>query len=88
MATPLPKPTPEDVSMDLVISLIDRLPADEQKQVRNKLNAKAWAEKWDALTNEIREQNKSLPPLTEEEIFAEWKAIKSELRAERAQSNH
>ena len=84
----IPKPIPENISLDLVISLVERLPSEEQKLLRYKLNAKAWAEKWDELANEIREQNKSLPPLTEEEIFAEWKTIKNEIRAESAQNNH
>jgi hypothetical protein len=77
----------EQGTLDQVLKLVDTLSLEEQRQLRLKLNAKAWGEKWDTLVSEIREQNKALPPLSEEEIFAECKAIKNDIRAECAQGN-
>lgn len=77
----------EQTTLIKIFQLVDTLSPDAQKQLRHKLNAKAFGEKWNSVVREIREQNKDLPPLTDEQIFDECKAIKNEIRTERAEGN-
>jgi len=77
----------EQATLEQVLKLVDMLPLEEQKQLRLKLNAKAWGEKWDQLVHDVAEDNKDLPPISEEEIYAEFTEHRRELRAKRAQSS-
>lgn len=77
----------EKISFDQVFKLIDKLPPVQQKKLRDKLTAKVWGEEWDQLVADVAEDNKGLPPLSEEEIYAEFAKHRSEQRMKRAQSN-
>jgi len=77
----------EQATLEQVLKLVDTLSLEEQKQLRLKLNAKAWGEKWDQLVQDVAEDNKDKPPISEEEIYAEFKEHRREQRAKRAQSS-
>ena len=82
------QPKPERMSFDKVLRLVAELSLAEQEQLRLQLNNKSWGERWDALVQKVREQNREFPPVTDAEVVAEMKAIRKELWNERAQSNH
>lgn len=78
---------PEDkVSVDQVLKLVNKLSFEERQELYRKLDLKSWGERWRALCAKVDEQNKNLPSLTEDEMVAEMKAIREDLKAERAQS--
>ena len=80
---------PEDnVTLDQVLKLVNQLPADEQEKLRAKLNSKSKAERWQALFTKVESQSKELPLLSDQEILADCKAIREELKAERAQGGN
>ncbi len=81
------QPKPRKASLDQVLSLVEQLSSEDRESLRLKLSTKSWGERWDALVKKVREQSKGLPPLSEEEIVAEMKAIRREVWAERAQDN-
>lgn len=85
MAQPQPE---ERITLDQVLKLVDKLSPEEQEQLRKRLSSKTWGQEWRALCKEIDEQNKDQDALTEEEIVAEVKTIRKELKAERAQSGN
>jgi len=76
----------DKVTLDEVLKLVHRLPAEEQEQLRSKLNSKSKAERWQALFHKVHNQSKVLPPLSDQEILSDVKAIRAELKAERASS--
>jgi Tfp pilus assembly pilus retraction ATPase PilT len=78
---------PDDkVTVDQVLKLVDQLSTDEQEQVRKKLSNRSWGPRFQQLCDkvEVTRVAKGLPRLTEEEIMAEVKAVRDELKAERA----
>jgi hypothetical protein len=77
----------EKVTVDQVLKLVDQLSPEEQGKLRRKLD-ESWSAEWRALSKEVDEQNKGKTPLTEEEIVAEMKAVRRELKAESAQSGN
>src|SRR6185369_776591 len=62
---------PDKVSLDQVLRLVEQLPAEEQEQLRLKLNGKAWGEEWDRLSQKIQDKFRAdaVPIPTEEEIM-------------------
>ncbi|HEY9784165.1 MAG TPA: hypothetical protein V6D17_02100 [Candidatus Obscuribacterales bacterium] len=85
MAQPLPE---ERITLDQVLRLVDKLTPEERIALRKKLSDKTWGQEWRALCKEVDKQNKGQPELFEEEIVAEVKAIREELKAERAQGGN
>lgn len=77
---------PKKMSLDQVLRLVEQLPADEQEQLRLKLNGKAWGEEWDRLAQKIQDkfQLDGVPIPTEAEVMAEVKAVRNQRKAERA----
>jgi hypothetical protein len=82
------QPIPDRASLDQILKLVNQLPVDEREQLRLKLNTKSWAERWDALVIKVRDRNKDLPPLTDDEIVSEMKSIRKDVWAERAKSSN
>ena len=83
-------PNPERASLDQVLKLVDQLSPNELAQLRQKIDSKSCSAEWQQLQDEV-EQNriaKELPPLSEEEIYAEFTEHRREQRAKRAQSSH
>jgi hypothetical protein len=83
-------PNPNRASLDQVLKLVDQLSPNELAQLRQKIDSKSWSSEWQQLQDEI-EQNriaKGLPPLSEEEIYAEFTEHRREQREKRAQSSH
>jgi hypothetical protein len=76
----------EKVTVDQVLKLVDQLSPEEQGKLRHKL-AESWSMEWRALLKEVDEQNKGTPPLSEEEIMAEVKDVREEMKAERARQS-
>ncbi len=60
-----------------MLRLVEQLPPEQQSELRRKLNG-SWQQRWDKVTSDIREHAKQFPPLTEEEIAAEVKAVREE----------
>ncbi|MBX9721836.1 MAG: hypothetical protein K2X81_10615 [Candidatus Obscuribacterales bacterium] len=85
MAQPLPE---EQITLDQVLKLVDKLTPEEQVVLRKKMSDKTWGQEWRALCKEIDEQNKDKPALSEDEIVAEVKTIRNEIKAERAESGN
>jgi len=76
------------LSVEQVLELVEWLSPDEQERVRAKLNSKSKAERWEALCRKVQSQGEALPPITEADILSDMKEIRTELKAERAQSSH
>lgn len=74
------------VSVEQVLKLVEQLSPTEKGELRNKLDA-SWSERWDALAKRVQDRNQGLPPLTEEEIYAEFTEHRREQRVKRAQSS-
>ena len=73
---------PEDKSsLNQVLKLVNNLSPDDQEQLRQDLNNRTWGQRWDVLVQKVQEQSKGLPPLNDEEIVAEMKAIRKEVLA-------
>lgn len=70
----------EKVTVDQVLKLVNQLSPEEQGTLRHKLDD-SWSADWRALIKEVDEQNKDTPPLSEEEIVAEMKAVRRELNS-------
>ena len=77
----------EQSTLNQVLKLVDSLSSDEQEQLRQDLSNRTWGQRWDALVKKVQEQSRNLPPVTDEEIVAEMKAIRREVLAGRAQSS-
>ena len=85
MAMPERKMTPYDQTS----MLIDQLSIDELDRIRKKIDSKSMSSEWLDLQEEL-EQNriaKALPPLSEEEIYAEFTQHRRERRQKRAQGS-
>lgn len=70
----------EKVTVEQVLKLVDQLSPEEQGKLRHKLD-ESWSAEWRALIKEVDEQNKGTPPLSEEEIVTEMKAVRRELKS-------
>ncbi len=79
------QPDPSRMSLEQVLKLVSELSEDEQEQLRIKLATKAWGTQWRQLVSKVEEDNRGLSALSEEEITAEMKAIKEEIRRENAE---
>jgi hypothetical protein len=77
MAQPQPE---ERTTLDQVLKLVDKLTPEEQEQVRVRLNSKSKAERWQALFDRVQTRCMNLPPLTDEDIIADMKEIREELK--------
>ena len=68
----------EQVSLEQVLPLVERLSVEDQHELRRKLESKSWGQEWRQLQSEIeaRRLSEGLPPLAEEEIWAEIKTIR------------
>jgi hypothetical protein len=77
----------EQRPLNQVLKLVDQLTPDELAQVRQKLDAKSWGQEWRQLVKDVEGDNKGLPPLSDEEIMAEVKAVREEMKAERARKS-
>jgi hypothetical protein len=74
----------EKPTIEQVLRLVDRLTSEEQERLRAKLNSKSKTDRWDALYSKVQAQSKDLPRISDEEITADLKEIRQELKAERA----
>lgn len=74
------------VSLVQVMGLVNQLSPEEQGELRRQLD-ESWKEQWDKLTAKIRERSETMPPLTDEEIIAEVKAVRKERLARRAEGS-
>lgn len=70
MTLPKRKTTP----VNQVLKIIDQLSPEELSRIRKKVE-------WRSLIAEIDEQNKHLPPLSDEEITAEVNAVREICRS-------
>ncbi len=70
----------EKVTVEQLLKLVNQLSPEEQGTLRHKLD-ESWSTQWRELVNEVDEQNKDTPPLSEEEIVAEMKVIRRELKS-------
>ncbi len=79
-------PNPKKISIDKILKLVDQLPPAELLELQRKLDDKTWGKQFHQLCDEIEAVRiaKGLPGLTEEEIMAEVKAVREEMKAERA----
>jgi hypothetical protein len=77
----------EEVTVDQVLKLVDKLSPEDQEQLRLKLDQKTRHQEWRNLVAAVAEDNKGLPPLSDEEIAEEVRAVKQARRARRAQDS-
>ncbi|MBP9093696.1 hypothetical protein KBI23_21940 [bacterium] len=76
----------EKITVDQLLKLVDQLSPEEQGKLRHKLD-ESWSAEWRALLKEVDEQNKDTLPLSEEDILAEVKDARQEMKAERARKS-
>lgn len=77
----------EQVTLDQVLKLVDKLSPDDQEQLRLKLDRKTRHQEWRNLVAAVAEDNKELPPLSDEEIAEEVRAVKQARKARCAQDS-
>jgi hypothetical protein len=77
----------EQVTLDQVLRLIDKLSPDDQEQLRLKLDRKTRQQEWRDLVTAVAEDNKGVPPLSDEEIAEEVRAVKQARKAQRVQDS-
>ncbi len=80
------KPEPQ-FTVDQLIQLVDKLSPADREELYRKLDLRSWSDKWRALCAKVDRQGKELPPLTEQQVFAELKEIRNGLKAERGPGN-
>ena len=78
------QPKPKNNALQQVFQLVDQLSVEELLELRQKLDAKTWGERFDRLVKQIAEDTKDMPPLTEEEIAQEVMDYRREKRAQGA----
>jgi len=78
----------DETTFEQVLRLVDELTPQQREVVRLKLDDKTWGDEWRDLCSEVDERNKGQTPLSEEEIVAEIKAIRKELKAKRAEGSN
>lgn len=76
-------PEREIAAYEQIEQLIDQLPLDKQEKLRQRLNSKTWARRWDALIKKADEQSKKMPAMTDDEIAKEVMAYRSEQQEQR-----
>ncbi len=82
------QPRPEErITLDQVLKLVDKLSLEDQEQLRRTLSNKNWGKEWHQLIKDVEEDNRREPPLSDDEIMAEVKAVREEMKAERAQQS-
>jgi hypothetical protein len=62
---------PKNTPYDQVLRLVEQLSPDDLTKLRKKIDSKSWSTRWQSLFTEVDEQNKNLPPLSDQEIAAE-----------------
>ncbi|MGD9684705.1 MAG: hypothetical protein AB7W16_26370 [Candidatus Obscuribacterales bacterium] len=65
----------DKVTLNQILNLVEQLSTEERGELQRKLD-QDWKDKWDALTARVRERSRDLPPLSDEEIMAEVKAVR------------
>ena len=78
----------DNVSVNQVLQLVDKLSADQREELYRRLDLKIWGENWRALCNKVDRQTKDMPPLSDEDVVMELKAARDELRDGRAESGN
>lgn len=81
----------EKVTLKQVLKLVDKLSPEEVLELQRKLNDRTWGKRFEQLCEKIEANRlaKGLPKLTDEEIIAEVKAVRNEMKAERGhQGSH
>lgn len=76
----------EQITVDQVLKLVNQLSPEEQSELRLKLD-ESWEQQWDDLASKIQERCKGLPPLSDEEIMDEVKAVRETRKGRRAEGN-
>jgi hypothetical protein len=71
----------EQVTLDQVLELVDKLSPADQEQVRPKLDRKTRYQEWRSLVAAVAEDNKALPVLSDAEIAEEVQAVKQARKA-------
>lgn len=77
-------PNPERSPLEQVLKLVEQLSPEERKELRQKLEDKTWGERFTELVQDVAEDTKDLPPLTEEEIAQQVTAYRREKPAQSA----
>ncbi|MGH9550580.1 MAG: hypothetical protein ACRD3W_14470 [Terriglobales bacterium] len=75
------------VTLSEVLQLASQLSPEEQGELRRKLD-ESWSERWDEMAARVQERCDGIPPLSDEEIMAEVKAVREERKARRAKGSH
>ncbi|MBX9691518.1 MAG: hypothetical protein K2Z81_03980 [Cyanobacteria bacterium] len=65
----------DKITLNHVLQLVAQLSPEEKAELRRQLD-QSWNEQWDGLTTRVREKSKLLPPLSDEEIMEEVKAVR------------
>lgn len=77
----------ESITLDQVLKLVEKLSPAEQEQLRARLDSKARHQQWRNLVAAVAEDNKDIPPLTDDEIAEEVSAVKQVRKAQCARDS-
>jgi hypothetical protein len=80
------KPDTND-TLNQVMKLVEQLSPEQYAELRRKLDAKSWGQEWRELVKDVENDNQGEPALSDEEILAEVKAVRTEMMAERARKS-
>jgi hypothetical protein len=80
----------ENVTVNKLLKLVDKLSPQDQEELRRQLNSKTWRERWDELSNTIRARfiASGTPIPTDEEIMADVKAVRNERKNRLAEGSN
>jgi len=70
------KPDTND-TLNQVMKLVEQLSPEQYAELRRKLDAKSWGLEWRELVKDVENDNQGEPALSDEEILAEVKAVRS-----------
>ncbi len=81
---------PDFPNVEQVLELVYKLSKDDQEKLRKNLSNRSWGKRFQELCDRIEARRiaKGLPKISNQEIMAEVKAEREEMRARRAQSSH
>jgi hypothetical protein len=76
--------------VDKVMKLVDDLTSEEKVELQRRLRLKDWSKRWVDLKDKIEGERLAtgLPPMNEEEVYAEFTAHRRERRARSAEGNN
>jgi len=77
----------EQITLEQVLKLVEKLSPDDQEQLRIRLDRNTRQQEWRNLVAAVAEDNKELASLSDDDIAEEVRAVKQARKSRSAQSS-